>query len=56
MTDELGGGGDLGGDCQTAVEIWKKGWVWGGRGWPDQQHTLLLTSDLRELGFDKVTT
>lgn len=25
MTDELGGGGGLGGGCQTAVESWKKG-------------------------------
>lgn len=26
MTDELGGGGGLGGGCQTAVESWRKGW------------------------------
>lgn len=49
MTDELGGGGGLGGGCQTAVESWKKGWGLGSRGWPDQQHTSPLISDLQGL-------
>lgn len=53
MTDELGGGGELGGGCQTAVESWKKGLGgregWGSRDWPDQQHTSPFTSDLQRL-------
>lgn len=50
MTDELGGGGGLGGGCQTAAESWKKGvGEVGSWGWPDQQHTSPLTSDLQGL-------
>lgn len=52
MTDELGGGGDLGGGCQTAVESWqKRGEEEGERVWAGRTNSTLLplTSDLQEL-------
>lgn len=50
MTDELGGGGGLGGSCQTAVESEEGiGVGVGSLGWLDQQHTAPSTSDLQGL-------